>query len=76
MLVYYRKQSMQMQECFEVLQYLVATYYSIDIIAGDFNYGFLKVSENKLIGIFTDHVKMANKPKHLSGSLIDHVYIK
>ena len=52
-----------------MLQYLVATY-SIDIIAGDFNYDLLKVSENKFLYIFTD------KPTHIFGSLIDHVYIK
>ena len=50
--------------------------YSIDIIAGDFNYDLLKVSENKFLDIFTDCVQMVNKPTHISGSLIDHVYIK
>ena len=58
-----------------MLQHLVATY-SIDIIAGDFNHDILKVSENKLLNIFTGHVQMVNKPTHISGSLIDHVYIK
>ena len=71
----YRKQSMQMEECFQMLQYLVATY-SIDIIAEEFNYDLLKVSENKFLDIFTNHVQMVNKPTHISGSLIDHVYIK
>ena len=32
------------------------------IIAGDFNYDLLNVSENKLLDIFADHVQMANKP--------------
>ena len=32
----YRKQSMNMQELFELMQYLLATN-SIDVIAGDFN---------------------------------------
>ena len=41
-----------------------------------FNYDFLKVSQNKFLDIFTDHVQMVNKPTHISGSLIDHVYIK
>ena len=49
---------------------------SIDIIVGDFNYDLLKVSENKLLGIFTDNVHIVNKLTHISGSLIDHVYIK
>ena len=58
-----------------MLQYSVTTY-SIDIIAGDFNYDLLKVFESKLLDIFRGHVQMVNKPTHISGSLIDHVYIK
>ena len=65
----YEKQSMQMQEFFKILQYLVATY-SIDIIAGECNYHLLKVLENNLLDIFTDHVQMVNKPTHVSGYLI------
>ena len=64
-----------MQEFFQMLQYLLATH-SVDTIAGDFNYDILKVSQNKLLDIFTDHVQMVNKPTHISGSLIEHVYIK
>ena len=64
-----------MQESFQILQYLPATN-SIDIIAGDFNYDLLKVSQNNFLDIFTDHAQMVNKPIHTSGSLIDHVYIK
>ena len=58
-----------------MLQYLVATY-SIDIKVGDFNYDILKVFENKLLGIFTDHTQMVNKSAYISEPLIDHVYIK
>ena len=54
-----RKQSMEIQEFSEILQYLVGTC-SIDIIAGDFSYDFLKVSENRLLDIFTDHVQKVN----------------
>lgn len=57
------------------LEYLQATN-SIDIIVGDFNYDLLKVSEKKLLGIFTDNVHIVNKLTHISGLLIDHVYIK
>ena len=45
-------------------------------MAGDFNYDLFKVLQNKFLDIFTDHVQMINKPTHISGSLIDHVYIK
>ena len=75
LMLFYRKQSMPIQEFSQMLQYLVATY-SIDIIVGDFNYDILKVSKNKLLDIFTGHVQILNKPTHISASLIDHVYIK
>ena len=63
---------MQMQEFFKMLEYLLATN-SIDIVAGD----LLKVSENDLfLNHFAEHVQIVNKPTHISGSLIDNVYIK
>ena len=49
-----------MQEFSQLMQYLLATN-SIDIIAWDFIYNLLKVTENKLIDIFTDHVQIVNK---------------
>ena len=74
LMLVYRKQFLGMQEFSQLMQYLLAAN-SIDI-SGDFNYDLLKVIENKLLNIFTDHVQMASKPTHISGSLIDHVYIK
>ena len=71
----YRKQSIHMQELFEMLQYLLATY-STDLIAGCFNYDILNGSQNKCLDLFRDHVQMVNKPTYISGSLIDHVYNK
>ena len=66
---------MQMPEFFQIVQYLVATYY-IDITTGDFSYDLLKLLENKFLDIFTNHLQMVNKPTQISGSLINHVYIK
>ena len=66
---------MHMKECFQMFQYLLSTN-SIDFIAGDFNYDLLEVSQNKCSDTFTEHVQMVNKPVHVSGCLIDHVYIK
>ena len=57
------------------MQYLLAPN-SIDIIAGGFSYDLLKVTENKILYIFSDHVKIVNKRTHISESLTDHVYIK
>ena len=65
-----------MEEFFKMLQYLQAIN-SIDIIAGNLiSYDLLKVSEDTFLDIFTDHVEIINKPTHISGSLIDDVYIK
>ena len=58
-----------------MLQYLRATN-STDIIPGYFNIALLKVSENKLLDIITDHVQIVIKPTHVSGFFIDQVYIK
>ena len=57
------------------MQYLLAANL-LAIIAGDFNYNLLKVLENKSLDYFTDHHQTVNKPTHISGSLIGHVYIK
>ena len=48
---------------------------SIDI-AGGFSYDLLRVPQNKFLDIFTHHVQIISKPPHISGSLIEHVYIK
>ena len=45
LMLVYRKQSMQLHEFFQMLQFLLATY-SIDIITGGFYYDHLKVSQN------------------------------
>ena len=65
-----------MQEFFKMLQYLPVTH-SVDIVASDCNFDILKVSENNLLlNHFMEQAQIVNKPTHISGSLIDHVYIK
>ena len=76
LILVYRKHSMWMQEFFQMLQYLPATN-SVDIVAVDFNFDLLKLPENNLLlSHFTEHIEIVNKATHISGSLIDHVYIK
>ena len=77
----YKKHSMHKQGFFQSLQYLLVTI-SIDIVAGNFKYDPLKVSQNtvkchkiKSLDIFTDHVQIVNKLTLIFRSLIDHVYI-
>ena len=65
LMLVYKKQSMHMQEYFQMLQYLLAAN-SIDIIIpGDFNYDLLNRSQNKFLEIFTHHVQMVNKPTNI-----------
>ena len=64
----YRKRSMDVQEIFQMLHYL-PTSNSIDIIALDFSYNRLKMSQNKLLDIFTNHIQLINRSTHISGSL-------
>ena len=72
----YKNYSMPMQNSFQMLQYLLPTN-SVDIVAGDFNFDLLKVSENNLLlNHFMEQAQIVNQPTHISGSLKDHVYIK
>ena len=47
---------------------------SIDFIVGDVIYKTLRMSEKKLLYIFTSYVQTVNKPTQIS--LINHVYAK
>ena len=76
LMLVYKNYSMRMQNSFQMLQYLLATN-SVDIVAGDFNFDLLKVSENNLLlNHFMEQAQIVNQPSHISGSLKDHVYIK
>ena len=60
-----------MKGFFQILQYLLANY-SIDIIAQDFNYDILKVSENKLLDIFKFQKKLLDMSKW---KINQHIYL-
>ena len=67
LILIYRKKTHADSRIFQMLQYLLAKD-SMNIKAGKFNYNLSKVSEKKLIDIFTDRVQMINKLTHKSGS--------
>ena len=48
LILVYRKQSMQLQKFFQMLQFLLATNFIV-IIAGEFHYNLLKMPENKFL---------------------------
>ena len=60
-----------MKGFFQILQYLLANN-SIDIIAQDFNYDILKVSENKLLDIFKFQKKLLDMSKWKTNQ---HIYL-
>lgn len=71
----YRKQVMSLDEFCRVLEYFLVVN-SVDVIAGEFNYDLSKVLSNKLLDHMILYNQVANEPTDISGSQIDHVYIK
>ena len=47
----------------------------VDIILGDFNINVLGKPVATLSSALTNFIQIVKEPTHLSGSLIDHVYI-
>jgi len=67
----YRKRDWDMLDFYQTLHYLIETM-DIDFVMGDFN---LKPNEqlNNLLGSYE---LLVNEPTQLSGSILDHVYVK
>ena len=75
MLLLYRKHSTQVRD----FSYLITHFRSrfddnIQIILGDFNVN--SCEDNQLGDSLDNYTLIVKKPTHLSGSLLDHVYIK
>ena len=74
MLLKYRKQSWSLPSFYDAIQDLVTTD-NIHIILGDFNINAF-TQDIRLTRILHDCKMIVNVPTHLSGSLLDHVYVK
>ena len=67
----YRKNDCPLNTFYEMI-HEVNLYYEVDIIAGDFN-----VKPNgQLNAIFQLYDQCVLEPTHLSGAVLDHVYVK
>ena len=75
MMLLYRPGSMAFEGLREVLEYLIATN-TVDIIAGDFNYDLFKANPDKLMDFLKNYSQLVREATHISGSLIDHVYVR
>ena len=73
-LLLYRKCSVKQNTFNETLKYLVDSQ-DVDIILGDFNINALAV-DGDLAFLLEAYEMIVNDPTHISGSLLDHVYVK
>ena len=78
-LLVYRKNSLKVDDfIYMINHFLSQTDNNIHIILGDFNYNAFTQFANrqKLLAVLTNYRQIIDQPTHISGSLIDHVYIK
>ena len=67
----YRKNNTSIPEFYDLLRYLT-TIYDISLIVGDFN---LRPNEN-LRNVLNFYDQLIERPTFISGSVLDHVYVK
>ena len=72
-LLLYRKNSFNREDSLYLIQHFLANE-PIDIILGDFNVNALN-GNNYFADYLTDYKQVVTEPTHISGSLIDHIYI-
>ena len=77
-LLIYKKQEMSTQSLCEILTYFVNSENNLQIVLGDFNINaFEENGDNHMITSALRNFKLVvNEPTHISGSLIDHVYVR
>ena len=75
----YRKQSSNVHDFVNNLNY-ITTRYTIDVILGDFNINYFDDKESHNVKNTLESIlgyqQIVSKPTFLSGSLLDHVYIR
>ena len=67
LLVY--KQSLGVQEFLQLIIYLLVETF-LDVKAGGFNYGLLKVTDRKPLNNLIGYYQIKNKPTHISVSFL------
>ena len=76
-LLLYRKNNLKLDDFVYMINHFLSQD-NIQIILGDFNYNAFKHDSNsvRLSEVLSDYNQVVDQPTHVSGSLIDHVYIK
>ena len=75
----YRKQASNVHDFLNNLNHII-TWYTIDVILGDFNINYFNEKESynlkNILESTLGYQQIVSKPTFLSGSLLDHVYIR
>ena len=72
----YRKQTMNRDEFLYCVTHAQEQFHeSIHFILGDLNINALVNPDNYIARYLTDYKLVNNEPTHISGSLIDHIYV-
>ena len=73
-LLLYRKNSEPLESFYEYLRYFIERS-TAHFVIGDFNVdGF--TDNVQLQNIFSEYTQVVKEPTHLSGSLLDHIYVR
>ena len=77
-LLVYRSHQQDIQSFMETLSNLLRNHNDISIIFGDFNIDLLKINRNSinLKNLLFGFKQIVDKPTHIDGGLIDHIYIR
>ena len=66
---------MKQDDFLTILQNLQSEANIVHVILGDFNIDYLKSNADFLRNYLDNYEMVVNTPTHISGSLIDHIYI-
>ena len=72
----YRQNQMRKEDFLYLIQHLQGQVDTVQIILGDFNIDYLKPDCEFLRSNLNNYEMIVEKATHISGSLIDHIYIK
>ena len=72
----YRSPNSSLSSFYEILTEISSPQLHVDIILGDFNLDVFNVANNSLHDVLSNYTLIVDEATHISGSLIDHVYIR
>ena len=72
----YRQKQMRKEDFLYLIQHLKDQVDSVHIILGDFNIDYLKLDSEFLKNTLNNYEMIVEKATHISGSLIDQIYIE